>query len=362
MTISEAPGARPAAQERPETWWGRLLRAVLTQRLVLLAILIVAVVVVMFALDAAGYLRASYNFDFMSATLINAVPLTMLALAELLVIVSGRGGIDLSVGSIVSLAGMFFGFSYGLWGWSLPVALAATVVVGALLGSVNGVLVAYLGFPALIATLATYYAYWSLALVVNDQQPINSPPIQELYSLSRSTELPLIGPYVPLVPRGVFLFLVPTVVVVWLLVSKSLYGRKLYAIGTNDVAGLWAGLDVRRTRMLSFVTAGAIAGLAAVVTVSQFASARPDAGTTGNGMALPAITIAVLGGVAITGGIGRVAGVVLAALLVVWLDAGLLLAFSGNLASQVQLLALGLILVGSALLNGLTARRYGTTG
>ncbi|MFC7404281.1 ABC transporter permease [Georgenia alba] len=359
-TSDRTPTGEPAsAGPHAEGVGGRVLRALLTQRLVLLAVLVVLVVVVMFALDAAGRLSASYNFDYMSAVLINAVPLTMLALAELVVIVSGRGGIDLSVGSIVSLAGMFFGFAYGLWGWSLPLALAATVVVGGLLGAVNGVLVAYLGFPPLIATLATYYAYWSLALVVNAQRPINSPPIQGLYDLSRTVELPLIGPYVPLVPFGVFLFLLPTVVVVWILVSRLLYGRSLYAIGTNDVAAMWAGLDVRRTRAWAFVVSGAISGLVAVVTVSQFASARPDAGTAGNGMALPAITIAVLGGVAITGGIGRVAGVVLAALLVVWLDAGILLLVAGNIASQVQLLALGVILVGAALLNGVTSRRYG---
>ena len=96
-----------------------------------------------------------------------------------------------------------------------------------------------------------------------------------------------------------------------------------------------------------------------MVTVAQFASARPDAGVSGNGMALPAITIAVLGGVAITGGIGRVAGVVLATLLIVWLNAGILLAFVGNEGSQYQLLALGAVLIFAALLNGLTTRRYG---
>ena len=90
-----------------------------------------------------------------------------------------------------------------------------------------------------------------------------------------------------------------------------------------------------------------------------FASARPDAGVAGSGMALPAITIAVLGGVAITGGIGRVAGVVLATLLVVWLNAGILLAVPGNAGSQFQLFALGAVLVFAALLNGLTTRRYG---
>ena len=101
---------------------------------------------------------------------------------------------------------------------------------------------------------------------------------------------------------------------------------------------------MRGTRFKAYVYAGLISGLVAVVTVAQFASARPDAGVSGNGMALPAITIAVLGGVAITGGIGRVAGVVLATLLIVWLNAGILLAFVGNEGSQFQLLALGAVL------------------
>jgi ribose transport system permease protein/erythritol transport system permease protein len=99
----------------------------------------------------------------------------------------------------------------------------------------------------------------------------------------------------------------------------------------------------------------------AVYITAQFASARPDAGTSGNGLALPAITIAVLGGVAITGGIGRIAGVVLATVLITWLNAGILLAFTGNAGTQFQLLALGLVLIFAALLNGLTQRRYGGT-
>ena len=78
-------------------------------------------------------------------------------------------------------------------------------------------------------------------------------------------------------------------------------------------------------------------------------------------MALPAITMAVLGGVAITGGIGTVLGVVLAALLIVWLNAGILLAFQGNEASQLQLFALGAVLIGAALLNGITNRRFSGT-
>ncbi|AEV83346.1 serine protease [Actinoplanes sp. SE50] len=339
----------------------RVVKMLLTQRIALLAVLIVAVVVTFFIQDAGGYLTASYDFDYMSAALINAVPLAMLGLAELLVILSGRGGIDLSVGAIVSLAGMVFGFAYGHWGWPLGAAILLTAVCGALLGALNGFLVSYIGFPALIATLATYYADKSLAIVINDQQPISTTPIQHLFAISRSVELPLFGRYVPDVPLGVFTFLLPTVVAVWLLLARTAYGRRLYAIGTNDVAARWSGLPVRDTRFKAYVYAGLLAGLVAVVTVGQFASARPDAGVSGNGMALPAITIAVLGGVAITGGIGRVAGVVLATLLIVWLNAGILLAFIGNEGSQYQLFALGAVLVFAALLNGLTNRRYGGT-
>ncbi|AQP50084.1 ABC transporter permease [Tessaracoccus flavescens] len=338
-----------------------IVKLLLTNRTVLIIVLLLLLVGIFGGLSAAGVIAPGYNSDYLSAALINLVPLTMLALAQLLVIMSGKGGIDLSVGAIVSLAGMIFGFMHGMWGWPLLLAIIATVIFGALCGLLNGVLVAYLGYPPLIVTLATYYAMWSLALVINNQKPINTQPIQELYGLSKAVELPLIGQYLPLVPMGVFLFLIPTLLVVWFVVSKTTYGRELYAIGTNDTAASWAGINTQRTRALVYVGAGAISGLVAVVTVSQFASARPDSGVSGNGMALPAITMAVLGGVAITGGIGTVAGVFLAALLIVWLNAGILLAFEGNNGTQLQLFALGAVLIGAALLNGITNRKYSGT-
>jgi ribose/xylose/arabinose/galactoside ABC-type transport system permease subunit len=341
---------RSRLRELPAT----LLRALLTQRIVLLLVLLVAVVVTFVVLSRRNYLSAPYDASYMSAALISAVPLVMLGLAELLVITSGRGGIDLSVGANVSLTSMVFGFGYGEWGWPLWLAILLAAASGGLLGAVNGFLVAYVGYPALITTLATYYAFSSLAIVINAQQPISTPPIQQLYSTAQSVSV--LGLPVPL---GTLTFLLPTAVVVWLLLNRTTYGRRLYAIGTNDVAAQWTGIDVRRSRFTAYLLAGVVSGLVAVVTVAQFASARPDAGTAGNGMALPAITIAVLGGVAITGGIGRVAGVVLATLLVVWLNAGILLAVPGNAGTQFQLFALGAVLVFAALLNGLTTRRYG---
>ncbi|GAA1904290.1 ABC transporter permease [Lapillicoccus jejuensis] len=351
-----SPADRPA--EHGPSLAQRALRALLTERIVLLAVLIVVVVVWMTALDAGGYLTGAYDPDYLAGSLVDAVPLAMLALAELLVIVSGRGGIDLSIGAVVSLTGMVFGIAYGQWHWALLPSVLLCVATGAVLGAVNGVMVAYLRFPALIATLASYYAWKSIALVVTNASPVSDPKLAELYSITRSVSLPVIGGVIPDFPLGLFTFLVPTVVVVWLLIARTTYGRRLFAIGTNDVAGEWSGLDVRRTRFLAYVLAGVVAGLVAVYISGEFASARPDAGTSGNGLALPAITVAVLGGVAISGGIGRVAGVVLATLLITWLNAGILLAFEGNDGTQFQLLALGAVLVFSALLNGLTTRRF----
>jgi ribose/xylose/arabinose/galactoside ABC-type transport system permease subunit len=348
----------PAPGSGRESLGARAVRAVLTQRVVLLAVLLVVLLAIFFALDVAGVLSGSFDGDYMAAALINAVPLALLGIAQLFVIVSGRGGIDLSIGAIVSLSSMIFGLGYGLWSWPLWTAILATVAFGAQCGAVNGILIARLGFPALIATLATYYAFSSLALVINDQTPISTEPIQALYGSAKSVELPVIGRELPDIPLGVFLYMIPVLLIAWLVISRTVFGRRLFAIGTNDTAAQWAGVNVRSTRSWAYVLSGALGGLVAVVTTAQFASAQPDAGTSGNGMALPAITIAVLGGVAITGGIGRVSGIALATLLVVWLNAGLLLTFPGSASGWFQLLALGVLLVFAALLNGITSRRF----
>ncbi len=334
--------------------------SLLTQRTALLSVLVVVLIVVMTVMDTMGRLTGPYDAKYLASSLIALVGLAMLALAQLIVIVSGKGGIDLSVGSMVSLAGVFFGYSYGIWGWSLPQAFIATMLVGVLLGGINGVLIAYVGFPPLIMTLATYYAYRSLALVFSDQKPVNSPVIQEFYGAARAYQLQGVD-IIPPIPLGVVTFLIPTAIFVWILMNKTAFGRQLYAIGTNDVAAEWSGINVRWTRMWAYILSGLISSLVAIYTVAQFASARPDAGTSGSGMALPAITIAVLGGVAITGGLGKVGGVLVAALLIVWLNAGILLAIPGNVGAQTPLLALGLVLIGASLLNAATKKRFGGT-
>jgi ribose/xylose/arabinose/galactoside ABC-type transport system permease subunit len=335
---------------------GGLLRMLLVDRVALLVLLLIVLLIWMFSLSAGGFLVAPYDLTYMASALESVVPLAILALAELLVIVSGRGGIDLSIGAMVSLVGMVFGFAFGMWGWAFLPAVLLALAAGAVLGGVNGLLVAYLRVPALIATLATYYAFSSLALISNDNAPISTRPVQQLNSITSSVQLGGIA-----VPLQVFTFLLPVGVLIWLLMNRAPYGRRLYAVGTNEVAARYASLDVTRVRFGAYLLSGLLSAVVAVVTVAQFASARPDAGTVGSGMALPAITIAVLGGVAIAGGVGRVGGVLIAALLVVWLNAGILLYFEGAQGAQYQLFALGAVLLASALFNAIILRRRGAT-
>jgi ribose/xylose/arabinose/galactoside ABC-type transport system permease subunit len=356
MTIDEAAGLETAPAPGTRTRRSAVVRWLLTDRIALLIVLLVVLLVWFHILSVGDYLLAPFSESYLASNLAYLVPTFMLAVGESFVMIAGRGGIDLSVGGIVSLVGISFGFMYGMWHWPLWLAIAAAVLGGAALGAVNGVLVAALGIPALIATLATSYAYSSIALTINNSAPISTPPIQRLILMTRYVDIPLLDKFLPTLPLQVLTFALPTAVAAWFLLHRSTYGRQLYALGTNETAARFAAIPVVRVRLTAYLVSGALAGLVAVVTVAQFAAARTDAGTAGSGMTLPAITVAVLGGVAISGGVGRLGGVALAALLVTWLYSGIELLFDDAQAGDLQLLAFGGLLLFAALLNVFISR------
>ncbi len=351
LTRPTEPGAPAAA---PETWGARALRLALTERVAALAVLTVVMVVTFHLLGEAGHLYAPYDLSYLASSLQSFVPVALLALAEMLVITSGRSGIDLSVGAMVSLVGLVFGVLVQHVGAPVEVAALVAVLTGGLLGLLNGVLVAYLRFPPLIATLATSYAFASIAMVASGQAPVSGARVAATNALT--SNVPLWGDVS--LPIQVVTFLLPAAVVTWFALEKTTWGRSLLAVGTNDEAARYAGQRVEWVRASAYVASGLLCGLAGVVNVAQFASARPDAGTSGNGMALPAITIAALGGVLIQGGLARVSGVLTAGLLITWLNAALLISFEGTMGPRSQLLALGTVLIVSILLNSYAARRY----
>ncbi len=262
----------------------------------------------------------------------------LLTLGQTLIILSGRGGIDLSVGSTLSLAGIVMGLGVEA---GLPVWPAAglAIVTGVVLGAVNGALIAFVGIPALIGTVGTLFLYGSLALVISGGTAVSGYGDAGFPFLGQGTVLGM--------PAQLILVLLPAYAVLGWLVARTRFGRTIYEVGNGDRAARLVGRSPNLLRFWLFCLSGGLAGLGAVVTNSWLQTARPAAGA---GLELQAVTIAVLGGTHIFGGRGRLSGTFLALFVVILLNAGL--QFNG--IDQVwQSGVLGALLVGSVVLNNL---------
>lgn len=245
-------------------------------------------------------------------------------------------GIDLSVGSAVGLCAILLGFSFSL-GLSVWLALALTVVAGALLGAFNGLIITRIGIPPLIVTLATLAIYRGLALGVSQARSFGSFP-EGFLRLGQG----YLGP----VPVQAVI-LVTATLGVWFLLARTTFGRMLYALGNNATAAHFSGVPVGRVLLGVYTLSGTLAGLAGAVFVARISSARADAGL---GYELDAITAVILGGTAITGGSGGVGGTVLGLLLVAVVRNGLTLAF---IPTEIQNIVVGAMLLVAVLLNQL---------
>lgn len=315
----------------------RLIRLISTDRPRFLVLVLVLTFVV-FALTTPDFATVYNTFNMTQY----GVEIGLLALGETLVIISGGGSIDLSVGSILSLSGVVMGM---LTMWvKVNVWLSALlgVLSGGALGALNALLITRVGIPALIVTLGTLYAYASAALVLTNTVPISGLP-ESFFALGQSQVLRI--------PLQVLVVFLPVALVLNYALRQTVFGRYLYAVGTNEVAARFAAIDVRAVRFWVFTISGVLAGLAAAVMTSRVASARPDAGT---GYELQAITIAVLGGTSIMGGDGTILGTILGVLVITVLSNGLQLA---GVHPIWQLGAVGLVLVATVLLNQWLTRR-----
>ena len=268
------------------------------------------------------------------------VEIGLLAFAEALIIISGGGGIDLSVGSLLSLSAMVIGVLVGRHNFNIWAAVIFGLGTGALGGAFNGFLVNLIKIPPLLVTLSTMYIYQSLALLVSvepqfgNPMPISKFPNNYLF-IGQST---ILG-----IPFQALIIFIPIFFILNYYLKYTTFGRNLYAVGNNEKAARFSGLSVEKTRFITYLICGILVGIAAIIMTSRISSARPDLGEDYN---LQAITIAVLGGVSIFGGEGNMVGVLLSIGIIVVLYNGLQLA---GVNAIWQMGALGLILIGSAL-------------
>ncbi|PPJ76073.1 ribose ABC transporter permease [Staphylococcus haemolyticus] len=221
------------------------------------------------------------------------------------------GGIDLSVGSILALSSAFIALMITS-GVDPIIALIIGVLIGFVLGAVNGLLVTKGNMTPFIATLATMTIFRGLTLVITDGNPITNLGDSYLFQLFGKGYF--IGIPVPAVT------MIIVFVILLIILQKTTFGRHTYAIGGNEVAAKISGIKVNKIKILIYGISGLMSALAGGILTSRLNSAQPTAGTS---YELDAIAAVVLGGTSLTGGKGRIVGTLIGVLIIGVLNNGL---------------------------------------
>ena len=243
------------------------------------------------------------------ATLANRIPaLAVLASGMTLVIITG--GIDLSVGSVLGLCGAVLGLALTHWHWSLAAAMPLCAITGLAIGFVNGGVSVLLGVPSFIVTLAMLEIARGLAYLVTGSQT------EYIGAAVEGLARPIAG-----TGLSVSFFVALAVVAACQgLLSKTVLGRNFVAVGSNETAAYFAGVNIGFVKVAAFSLLGFLTGLASVFHTSRLGSADPNAGV---GYELSAIAAVVIGGTSLMGGRGSVVNSFFGVLIIATLEAGL---------------------------------------
>jgi ribose/xylose/arabinose/galactoside ABC-type transport system permease subunit/ABC-type sugar transport system substrate-binding protein len=320
--MSAATGPINIATARELSFWLEPVQAILMGLL--------ALEIAVFAVIGTNFFSLANAFEVLRLS----VEIGLLAVALTPVITTG--GIDLSVGSLMGLSAVVFGKLWRDVGLSIGVSAAATLCLGALAGSLNGLLITRGRIPALIVTLGSFSMFRGLAEgLTGGVDNFTHFPDRFLF-WGQGYSLGGVPTQVP-----IFVFVAA---VFWVLLHRTTIGRGLVAIGFSSEGARYAGLPVERLVGLVYLLSGLVASLAAVIYVAHLGQAKADAGT---GYELAAITAVVLGGTSIFGGRGSVPGTLLGLFAIAVLQNGLRLAdlpseLAGVLTGTLLLVAIGL--------------------
>ena len=316
----------------------RALTTVLRSRELSIFLVLLAVIV------AATLNNESFLFsaDGWRNFLLNPSILLLLAVGQAVVVITRN--VDLSVGSVMALTAYLTGRLFiEQPGLPVIVVFAAGILVGGLLGLVNGALVAYGKVPALVITLGTLYIYRGVMLTWAGSDRINAGDLPRGFqSLGTATVLTI--PVLTIIALAVF-----GLVGYYLHTARG--GRELYAIGSDPDAAALYGLKVTRRVLLAFVLSGALAGFAGVVYTARYGSVSSS---VGSGIELQAVAAVVIGGVAIFGGSGTVWGAAIGAFLLVTINRALP---SLGIEDFWQRAVIGALILGAIVLDRVLAAR-----
>lgn len=289
---------------------------------ILIAFLIIVIALMIISPDA--FAQPKNLIGILRQASINGI----LACGMMFVILSG--GIDLSVGSTVALAGVMAAHFAHPATYPLVVPILIGVLVGLAVGLLNGVGIAYGGIPPFIITLATMTAIRGVALIASGGSPV--------YNLSDSFK-GIASSFIPgtIIPTLAVYFLI-IIILSGFILSKTVFGRRVYAIGGNDVAAKVSGINVKRMKLSVYAISGLLAGFAGVLLASRTISGSP---TAGQSYELDAIAAVIIGGVSMSGGAGKWYGTLIGALLLAVLANGLDIL---NVSSHYQMVIKGAII------------------
>ncbi|AIF50452.1 ABC transporter permease [Pelosinus sp. UFO1] len=259
----------------------------------------------------------------------------ILALGVTVIIITA--GIDLSVGSIAGLTTIVIAMTYGMSG-SLVLAVLLGIVTGALCGAFNGVLIAKIGVPPILVTLGTMTFFNGIALVLSKGNAISDLP-EEFYFIGQGY---LFGN----IPVQTVIFAI-LAVLTSLLLSKTPWGRRVYAVGNNPVASIFSGVKVEQVLLYVYIFAGIMAAISGWIISSRVSTARADLGAV---YLMQSISATVLGGTNIAGGSGTIFGTVIGVCVFAVLANGLNLI---GVSPFAQNLLMGLALIVVLLINNM---------
>ncbi len=251
----------------------------------------------------------------------------LIALAMALLIVSGE--IDLSVAAIIALASTMMGLALQ-FDVGTPGLVVIGILTGLVCGAFNGVLVTGLGLPSIVVTIGTMSFFRGISFIVLGDQAFKGYPASFAYFGQG---------YVWWVISFEFVLFLGAAVMFYVLLHHTNFGRQVFVIGNNKVAARFSGVRVGRVKFILFCLTGLMSGIAAVLLTSRLGSTRPSIAA---GWELEVITMVVLGGVAILGGVGSIQGVVIAAFIMGLVTFGLALL---NVPGIVISIFIGLLLI-----------------
>lgn len=317
MSVASHPASRTAAAGstgRRRRWFGW-------------EVMLALVVIADFALNAVA---SPYFLDpwTLSDASFNVTEKAVVALPMAFLIIAGE--IDISVAGIIALASVAMGLGAAA-GWGTPALVATGIATGAVAGALNGLLVTGFRVPSIVATIGTMTLFRGIAYAILGDRVLKAYP----------ADFAAFGQGYAVGPVSVELALVIMLALAAALVLHgTVIGRRVFAIGSNPIAAEMSGIPVGRTRFWLFVAVGAASGLASVLLTSRLGSTRPS---IADGWELEIITMVILGGIAIEGGAGTIAGVMLAAVLMGLVTFGLSLL---NVPGIVMSIVVGGLLIG----------------